>query len=206
MKIHYTFFKNCSDKAFALIALITFSPLLLIISIISFYKLGKPVLFTQWRPGLKGKKFKLIKFRTMHQYKDTKGNLLEDNKRKNKFGNFLRSTSLDELPEILNILKGEMSFVGPRPLLIEYLHLYSDEQMKRHDVKPGITGFAQINGRNAISWKKKFQYDLWYVNNHSFIVDVKIILITIKRVILRNGINQSTEVTMSKFKGSIEDT
>ena len=140
----------------------------------------------------------------MGNYKIRKG--AENNKRKNKFGDFLGSTSLDELPEIFNVLKGEMSFVGPRPLLIEYLNLYSDEQMKRHDVKPGITGFAQINGRNAISWEKKFKYDLWYVNNHSFLVDIKIILLTIKKVILRNGINQSSEVTMSKFKGSIEDS
>jgi len=205
MKNNYLFFKSLFDKVFAFFALIVFLPLLLTISLITFLKLGNPILFTQWRPGLKGKKFKLLKFRTMHQYKDSKGNLLSDNMRENQFGNFLRSSSLDELPEIFNVLKGEMSFVGPRPLLVEYLDLYSDEQMKRHDVKPGITGYAQINGRNTISWEEKFKYDLWYVSKYSFLVDMKILLITIKKVILRNGINQSKNTTMTKFKGSLED-
>jgi len=165
-------------------------------------KLGSPVLFSQVRPGLGGKPFKMYKFRTMTDECDMEGNWLPDSERLTDFGRFLRSTSMDELPELWNVLRGEMSLVGPRPLLMEYLPLYTKEQARRHDVRPGITGWAQVNGRNALTWEKKFALDTWYVDNKSLLLDMKILLITLKRVVLREGINQQGNVTMEKFTGS----
>ena len=200
----YIFLKNYCDKFVAVLALIFLFPLFLVIIISSFFILGHPIFFVQKRPGFKGKIFKLIKFRTMKQAKNNQINPIEDKIRETKYGNFLRSISLDELPEIINIIRGEMSFVGPRPLLEEYLDYYSAEEFERHNVKPGITGYAQINGRNSISWEKKFKYDLWYIKNLSFANDIKIIFITIKKVIQRTNINQSENISMPKFKGSMK--
>jgi len=166
-------------------------------------KLGSPVFFTQSRPGLNGKVFNMYKFRTMTNECSTDGNLLSDEARLTKFGRFLRSTSLDELPSLWNVLKGDISLVGPRPLLVEYLPLYSTQQARRHEVKPGITGWAQINGRNAISWDEKFDLDVWYVDNQSIWLDIKILWLTVKKVILRDGISQNNHVTMDKFRGSL---
>jgi lipopolysaccharide/colanic/teichoic acid biosynthesis glycosyltransferase len=178
-------------------------PFTIFISSIVWKKHGSPILFSQSRPGLYGKPFKMIKFRTMTDETDKNGLLLPDNKRLTSFGKWLRATSLDELPELWNVLKGEMSFVGPRPLLMEYLPLYSKEQMKRHNVKPGITGWAQINGRNAISWEEKFKLDVWYVENQSFWLDIKILMLTVKKVFKREGISAEGEATMPKFTGSL---
>ena len=164
-------------------------------------KLGTPVLFRQVRPGLDGKPFEMIKFRTMRDAVDAAGNPLPDSERMTPFGSFLRSSSLDELPELWNVLKGEMSLVGPRPLLMEYLPLYSPEQYRRHEVRPGVTGWAQINGRNALSWDEKFKLDIWYVDNRSFWLDLKIIFLTIKKVVVRDGISADGEATMAKFTG-----
>ncbi|MBA6420244.1 sugar transferase [Pseudomonas sp. 5Ae-yellow] len=164
--------------------------------------MGSPVLFRQARPGLNGKPFEMIKFRTMKDALDADGNPLPDSERLTAFGQFLRSSSLDELPELWNVLKGDMSLVGPRPLLMEYLPLYSAEQVRRHDVRPGITGWAQINGRNALSWEEKFKLDVWYVDNQSFWLDIKILFLTVKKVLVRDGISADGEATMSKFTGS----
>lgn len=164
--------------------------------------IGSPVLFRQIRPGLNAKPFMMVKFRTMTNAKDSTGHYLPDADRQTKLGNFLRSSSLDELPELLNVIRGEMSIVGPRPLLMEYLPLYNSEQMMRHAIRPGITGWAQVNGRNSISWDEKFRLDLWYVNNRNFWLDCKIIILTIKRVFRPNGINASAEVTMPPFLGN----
>lgn len=164
-------------------------------------KLGTPVLFRQVRPGLDGKPFEMIKFRTMRDAVDAAGNPLPDSERMTPFGSFLRSSSLDELPELWNVLKGEMSLVGPRPLLMEYLPLYSPEQYRRHEARPGVTGWAQINGRNALSWDEKFKLDIWYVDNRSFWLDLKIIFLTIKKVVVRDGISADGEATMAKFTG-----
>lgn len=163
--------------------------------------MGRPIYFTQSRPGYKEKIFNIYKFRTMTNEKNEKGDLLPDTQRLVGIGKFIRSTSLDELPQLFNVLKGEMSFVGPRPLLIEYLDLYNNEQKRRHDVKPGITGWAQVNGRNAISWEQKFEYDLWYVENNSFFLDIKILWMTFLKVVKRNDISSNSSVTMEKFKG-----
>ncbi|MGP4953541.1 sugar transferase, partial [Psychrobacter sp. T6-1] len=165
-------------------------------------QLGSPVLFRQTRPGLYGKPFKMIKFRTMKEAIDAKGNPLPDEARLTSFGHMLRNMSLDELPELWNVIKGDMSLVGPRPLLMEYIPLYNDEQLRRHHVRPGITGYAQINGRNAISWDEKFALDIWYVDNRSFWLDMKILFKTVKKVILKDGINADGEATMSKFTGN----
>ena len=183
------FFKRFLDIIISLIFILCFWWLYIVIAILVRIKLGSPVLFKQDRPGLNEKKFKMYKFRTMTDEKDKDGNLLPDAERLTKFGKFLRSTSLDEIPELWNVLKGEMSLVGPRPLLVDYLGYYSDEENKRHNVKPGITGWAQINGRNALSWEEKFKYDLEYVNNVSFIFDLKIIFLTIKKVIKKEDIS-----------------
>ncbi|EXF44020.1 sugar transferase [Pseudomonas sp. BAY1663] len=164
-------------------------------------KLGSPVLFRQVRPGLNGRPFEMIKFRTMRDAVDALGNPLPDSERMTPFGSFLRSSSLDELPELWNVLKGDMSLVGPRPLLMEYLPLYSPEQYRRHEVRPGVTGWAQINGRNALSWDEKFKLDVWYVDNRSLWLDLKIIFLTIKKVVVRDGISAEGEATMSKFTG-----
>ncbi len=165
-------------------------------------KLGSPVLFRQVRPGLNGRPFEMIKFRTMRDALDAEGNQLPDSERMTPFGRFLRASSLDELPELWNVLKGDMSLVGPRPLLMDYLPLYSAEQYRRHEVRPGVSGWAQVNGRNALSWEEKFKLDVWYVDNRSFRLDLKIILLTLKKVIVRDGINAEGEATMSKFTGS----
>ena len=165
-------------------------------------KLGSPVFFRQTRPGKKGVPFEMIKFRTMLDTVDKNGHPLADERRITPFGQFLRSTSLDELPELWNVLRGDMSLVGPRPLLMEYLPLYSAEQYRRHDVRPGVTGWAQVNGRNALSWDKKFRLDVWYVDNQSFCLDLKILFLTVLRVVKRDGINQDGEVTMTKFGGN----
>lgn len=168
-------------------------------------KIGTPVLFTQERPGLYGKAFCVYKFRTMTNEKDTSGNLLPDADRLVPFGRFLRSTSLDELPELINVLKGDMSLVGPRPLLMEYLERYTPEQARRHEVRPGITGWAQVNGRNALSWEEKFQLDVWYVDNRSLWLDIKILFLTLWKTIKRENISQEGQATMSKFMGTGQD-
>lgn len=195
-------FKRVLDFFVSLITIVILSPLFLILFILVKTKLGSPVLFRQERPGYKGKIFTLIKFRTMTDQKDENGELLSDEQRLTKFGKFLRSTSCDELPELWNILCGNMSIVGPRPLLVEYLPLYTEEQSHRHDVRPGLTGLAQVNGRNAISWEEKFQLDINYVNNVTFLNDCKIILKTVMKVVQRDGISAEESVTIEKFKGS----
>lgn len=165
-------------------------------------KLGHPVFFTQVRPGRNAKPFRMIKFRTMLEVYDESGNILPDNKRLTRFGKFLRATSIDELPELWNVLKGEMSLVGPRPLLMEYLSLYNEEQSRRHDVRPGITGWAQVNGRNAISWEEKFKLDVWYVDNQSVWLDIKILFLTLKKVLVKEGITEKGQATATKFNGT----
>ena len=194
--------KSLFDKTLALFLIILFSPIYIIVSLLIFFKMGSPILFRQKRPGYKEKIFGIYKFRTMTNEKDANGNLLPDDKRLVGIGKFIRSTSLDELPQLFNVLKGEMSFVGPRPLLIEYLPLYNQKQKRRHDVKPGITGWAQVNGRNAISWEQKFDYDVWYVDNQSFWLDIKILWLTFLKVVKRSDISSSTSSTMEKFTGS----
>lgn len=176
-------------------------PLLVLVVMIRI-KLGSPILFSQVRPGLNGVPFTLLKFRTMTDAVDASGNVLRDEDRLTPFGRLLRRTSLDELPELWNVLKGDMSLVGPRPLLMEYLPLYSQEQNRRHEVRPGITGWAQVNGRNLLNWDERFKLDVWYVDHHSFLLDIKILIITIQKVIKREGISANGEATMSKFKGS----
>ena len=195
-------FKSLFDKTLALFLIILFSPIYIVISLLIFFKMGSPILFRQKRPGYKEKIFGIYKFRTMTNEKDEFGNLLPDEKRLLGIGKFIRSTSLDELPQLFNVLKGEMSFVGPRPLLEEYLPLYNEKQKRRHDVKPGITGWAQVNGRNAISWEQKFDYDVWYVDNQSFLLDIKILWLTFLKVVKRSDISSSTSSTMEKFEGS----
>ena len=195
------FFKPLFDKILALILIIIFAPVMLIVAILIYIWDGKPIIFTQARPGLNEEIFKIYKFRTMTNEKDEFGNLLPDEKRLNGIGKIIRSLSLDELPQLFNVLKGDMSFIGPRPLLVEYLPLYNETQKKRHLVKPGITGLAQVKGRNAISWRKKFKYDLFYVNHLSFRLDLYIICLTIMKVLKREGISQAGQATMEKFNG-----
>ena len=194
--------KNISDAIVSILGLLILSPVLLLVGFIVFFNLGFPIFFKQKRPGLKGISFEFYKFRTMSNEKDKTGNLLDDKDRLTSFGKFLRKTSLDELPSLWNVLKGDMSLVGPRPLLMEYLPLYSKEQMRRHEVKPGITGWAQINGRNTISWDEKFKLDVWYVDNQSIWLDTKILFITAWKVLKREGISQKGHVTMERFRGS----
>jgi lipopolysaccharide/colanic/teichoic acid biosynthesis glycosyltransferase len=177
-------------------------PILLLLALLVRLKLGSPVLFRQTRPGLYGKPFDMIKFRSMTDARDAAGKLLPDADRLPPFGRFMRSSSLDELPELINVLKGDMSLVGPRPLLMQYLSRYTAEQSRRHEVKPGITGWAQVNGRNAISWEEKFKLDVWYVDNRSFLLDLKILWMTLKAVFIREGISQKGEVTMKEFMGT----
>ena len=193
--------KSIFDKTLALSLIILFSPIYIIVSFLIYKKMGSPILFRQKRPGYKEKIFGIYKFRTMTNETDEYGNLLPDDQRLIGIGKFIRSTSLDELPQLFNVLKGEMSFVGPRPLLIEYLPLYSEMQKRRHNVKPGITGWAQVNGRNAISWEQKFEYDVWYVDNQSFLLDIKILWMTFLKVVKRSDISSNTSVTMEKFTG-----
>ncbi|WP_233861328.1 sugar transferase [Tenacibaculum piscium] len=200
--MYKNYIKRIFDFLIALVALVLLSPIFIIVLILlSIYNNGKPFFF-QKRPGKKEKIFKVIKFKTMNDKKDNEGNLLSDELRLTKVGNFVRKTSLDELPQLLNVLKGDMSLIGPRPLLIEYLPLYSKSQQRRHNVRPGITGLAQINGRNAISWKKKFEYDVKYVDNLSFISDVKIFFKTFLKVFKSEGISKEGEATTTKFLGN----
>lgn len=194
--------KPLLDRFGALILLIFFSPIILLTTLVIAIRMGLPVYFTQRRPGLHGKIFTIYKFRTMTNDQDDEGNLLPDSERLRGIGKIIRSLSLDELPQLLNVLKGEMSFIGPRPLLPEYLPLYSPEQSRRHDVKPGITGWAQINGRNAISWEEKFRYDVEYVENLSFAFDLKIFFRTVIKVFIKEGISQEGKATMEKFNGT----
>lgn len=198
----YKIFKRLIDIICSLIGLILFSPILLVVALLIRINLGSPVFFTQTRLGKDGKEFKMIKFRTMKDSLDKFGQLLPDEQRLTKFGKILRSTSLDELPELINVLKGDMTLVGPRPLLVEYKELYSERQFRRHEVYPGITGWAQINGRNAISWNERFELDVWYVDNISFLLDMKILVMTILKVIKRDGINEQGQASMSKFTGN----
>ena len=194
--------KRFLDVLVSAIALVALLPVIAVIALLIRLKLGAPVLFRQTRPGLNGKPFQMVKFRTMLDSTDKHGNPLPDDQRMTPFGSFLRSTSLDELPELWNVLKGDMSLVGPRPLLMEYLPLYSKKQYRRHEVRPGVTGWAQVNGRNAISWEDKFRLDVWYVDNQSLWLDLKILFLTVKKVLVRDGISGDGEVTMSKFTGS----
>lgn len=193
--------KRTFDIFAAFFGLIVLSPIMIFLAWKIRRKLGSAVLFRQVRPGLNGKPFEMVKFRTMRDATDEEGRQLPDNQRMTSFGSFLRSSSLDELPELWNVLKGEMSLVGPRPLLMEYLPLYTPEQYRRHDVRPGITGWAQINGRNSLSWEDKFKLDTWYVDNRTMRLDIKIICLTLKKVIVKEGISADGEATMSKFTG-----
>lgn len=194
--------KRVFDLLLLLVSVPITVPVSLVIALVLAMRLGFPIFFTQLRPGLHGKPFRLIKFRSMSSKRDARGELLPDSQRLSSFGVFLRSTSLDELPELWNVLKGEMSLVGPRPLLMEYLQRYSPEQSRRHDVRPGITGWAQINGRNAIGWEARFDLDLWYVDHQSLLLDIRILAITIARVLKREGIASAGEATMRKFTGN----
>lgn len=196
------FIKRSIDFIASLLLIVVFSPLYILVALLVRLNLGSPIVFKQDRPGLNGEIFTLYKFRTMKDSTDKSGKLLSDADRLTRFGKMLRASSLDELPEFWNILKGEMSFIGPRPLLIEYLPLYSKEQSKRHNVRPGLSGWAQVNGRNAISWEKKFELDVEYVESVSFAMDFKILLMTVAKVIIREGITSESTVTMEKFKGS----
>ena len=194
--------KRFFDLLVSILILIILTPVFLLTYLMVRVMMGSPVIFSQMRPGLNEKPFRLYKFRSMKNVFDINGNLLNDALRLDRFGKFLRASSLDELPALWNVIKGDMSLVGPRPLLIEYLPLYNERQARRHEVKPGITGLAQINGRNAISWEDKFVLDIWYVDHRSFWLDVKILLITIKKVLMRDGVSEMGEVTMSKFTGN----
>lgn len=194
--------KRILDFTLSLLALIVLSPIMLILYILVRIKLGNPVIFKQMRPGKDEKIFKLYKFRTMTDEKDEQGNLLPDEQRLTKFGKFLRSTSLDELPELINIIKGDMAIVGPRPLLVQYLEFYNEEQKHRHDVRPGLTGLAQVSGRNSLTWEEKFKQDIEYINHLTFVNDVKIIFMTIGKVFKREGISQDGEATMEIFTGT----
>ena len=197
------FFKRFFDILISFTALVCLSPVLVVVTIwLHFANKGAGAFFLQERPGKNAKIFKIIKYKTMTDERDANGNLLPDAERLTKVGRFVRSTSIDELPQLINVLKGDMSLIGPRPLLIKYLPLYSATQARRHEVRPGITGWAQVNGRNAISWQKRFELDVWYVNNLSLLTDIKIILITIKKVLYRSNISSSTSATMEAFDGN----
>lgn len=196
--------KRVIDLILGIVLFVMLFPVLLIVAFLVLVMLGSPVLFRQTRPGRNARPFELIKFRTMTDEKDAKGELLPDSQRLSAFGRMLRATSLDELPELWNVLKGDMSLVGPRPLLMEYLDLYTSEQSRRHEVRPGITGWAQVSGRNALSWEDKFALDVWYVDNQSLWLDLKILLMTIMKVVKRDGVSQSGHVTMEPFRGSKE--
>jgi len=194
--------KRSFDTAVSLFVLIILAPLLAVLAVLIAAKLGRPVLFSQTRPGAHGRPFKMIKFRTMSDERGADGQLLPDVQRLGRLGRILRATSLDELPELVNVLKGEMSLVGPRPLLMQYLPLYSPREARRHEVRPGITGWAQVKGRNSLTWPEKFALDVWYVDNRTFLLDLKILFMTIHKVFRREGISQDGHVTMPFFKGS----
>ncbi|HEX5328698.1 undecaprenyl phosphate N,N'-diacetylbacillosamine 1-phosphate transferase [Sulfuricurvum sp.] len=200
--MYKTFFKPLLDRLGALLLLILFAPVFIAVGLSVYLTMGRPLVFTQKRPGYKENIFTIYKFRTMSDERDSNGELLSDELRLKGAGKLIRSLSLDELPQLMNVLKGEMSFIGPRPLLIEYLPLYNHEQKRRHDVLPGITGWAQVNGRNAISWEDKFRYDVEYVDSLSFWNDLKIIFLTVKKVLIKEGISQEGTVTMEKFLGN----
>lgn len=200
--MYQNYFKRLFDFLIALVALLLFSPIFILVTIgLFFANQGKPFFF-QIRPGKNEKLFRIVKFKTMNDKTDAEGNLLSDAERLTRIGRFVRKTSLDEIPQLLNVLKGDMSLIGPRPLLVQYLPLYNAEQKKRHDVRPGITGWAQVNGRNAITWKRKFELDIWYVDHISFILDIKILFLTIKKVFVREGISQEGQATMEVFNGN----
>lgn len=194
--------KRAFDLLVVLCSLPLLCPLMLVLMLLVRVRLGSPVFFRQLRPGLRGRTFLMYKFRTMTDARDASGNLLPDAQRMTGLGSFLRSSSLDELPELFNVLRGEMSLVGPRPLLPEYLPLYTPEQSRRHEVLPGVTGWAQVNGRNAITWEEKFRLDVWYVDNRSFLLNLRILYLTLAKVFLRHGISQQGEATMERFRGS----
>jgi len=198
----YRIFKRVIDLIFSIIGLIIISPLLFILFIVLCIKYRGHAIYKQVRPGRAGQSFTLFKFKTMNDNRDVIGNLLPDADRLTSIGKFIRKTSLDELPQLFNVLIGDMSLVGPRPLLIQYLQLYDKKQKRRHEVKPGITGWAQVNGRNAITWEQKFEYDVWYVDNLSFLLDMKILFLTLKKVLIREGINQAGQATAEPFKGT----
>lgn len=197
-----SYFKRPIDIFFSLSVLLLFLPIGIVISLILIITTKESPLFFQLRPGLHGKLFNIVKFKTMNNATDAHGNLLPDSKRLTAIGQFIRKTSLDEFPQLINVLKGDMSIIGPRPLLPEYLSLYNETQKKRHHVRPGITGWAQVNGRNTISWQQKFDYDVWYVNHLSFLLDLKIVFLTIKKVVVKEGISAENSVSMEKFKGN----
>ena len=196
--------KRAFDFLVSLAALLLLWPVLLVLAVLVRVKLGPPALFRQQRPGLHGRPFTMLKFRTMTDARDTEGNLLPDGERLSSFGRSLRSTSLDELPELINVVAGDMSLVGPRPLLMRYLDRYTPEQMRRHEVRPGITGWAQVNGRNAITWDQKFALDIWYVDHHSLRLDLRILWLTVRNVLRREGISQAGEATMEEFFGTAD--
>lgn len=196
--------KRLFDIVFSCAGLLILSPVILVVALLIRRRLGSPVLFRQTRPGLNGKPFEMIKFRSMLDAYDEQGQPLPNEQRLTHFGKKLRSTSLDELPELWNVLKGDMSLVGPRPLLVDYLPLYNETQRRRHEARPGVTGWAQINGRNAISWEEKFKYDVWYVDNQSFWLDIKILFLTVKKVFMHEGISHANDVAMPRFRGSSE--
>lgn len=201
----YILVKALADRFVAMLALLLLLPLHVLIALLVLWRLGDPILFNQQRPGYRGRSFFLMKFRTMTNARDASGSLLPDAQRLTPLGRWLRATSIDELPALINILRGEMSFIGPRPLLMQYLPLYSPEQARRHDVKPGFSGWAQINGRNALSWEEKFRLDVWYVEHQSFWLDLRIFLFTIWKVIRREGISAAGEATMAPFTGTPSD-
>lgn len=205
MKTNYTLIRRIADFVGANVGLFIFAPIMITIALTVKHQMGSPILFRQRRPGKNGKPFDIFKFRTMTNSRDENGKLLDDADRLTRIGKFIRSTSLDELPELFNVIKGDMSLVGPRPLLMQYLERYSPEQARRHEVKPGITGWAQVNGRNALSWEDKFALDVWYVDNQSLLLDLKIILMTITKVLKREGISSYGHATAEEFMGSPED-
>ncbi len=200
--MYYRVLKNIFDKIVAFILVVLLLPLFVIVVILIYFTMGRPIFFKQVRPGKNENLFTIYKFRTMSNERDNYGNLLSDEKRLKGIGKMIRSTSLDELPQLFNVLKGDMSFIGPRPLLVEYLKFYNKIQKRRHEIKPGITGWAQVNGRNAISWQKKFDFDLYYVDNCSFVLDMKIFWMTFLKLFKRSDISSKDHVTMEKFKGN----
>ena len=202
--LYEKYFKRLLDITCSLGFILCFWWLYIVVAILVKRKLGSPVIFKQQRPGLNGKIFTMYKFRSMTDAKDKDGNLLSDAERLPRFGKLLRATSLDEIPEFLNVLKGDMSLIGPRPLLVEYLERYNDEQKRRHEVRPGVTGWAQVNGRNAISWEEKFKYDVEYVDKLNFLLDMKIVFLTIKKIVVKEGISQEGNATMEKFTGEVK--